>query len=108
MGDKRENPRFCRAYRRAILIASICATAPAQKGRPAYQNGACTLIINVDGFRNTKGVAGGTIFTTPNGLPEDNSKAYRLRHTSIDGNHAVLRFDNLPAGRYAVAVIHDE
>ncbi len=71
-------------------------------------NGSCTLIINIDGFRNAKGAAGGTIFSSPDGWPENNAKAYRLGYTSIDGNHAVLRFEGLPAGRYAVAVIHDE
>ncbi len=92
----------------AGLLVVICTSAPAKDALPASPNGACALIINIDRFRNTQGVAGATIFSSPAGWPEDNAKAYRLGHSSIDGNHAVLRFDNLPMGRYAVAVIHDE
>jgi uncharacterized protein (DUF2141 family) len=108
MRDKRNNTGFRVVNCIPILIAVICTTALAQNATPAYQTGACSLVINIDGFRNAKGAAGATIFNRPDGWPEDNDKAYRLGHTSIDGNHAVLRFDGLPAGRYAVAVIHDE
>jgi uncharacterized protein (DUF2141 family) len=90
------------------LFAVFCQTALSQSSTDVSSNGNCTLIVNVDGFRNANGVAGGTIFTSPDGWPENSAKAYRLGHTSIDGNHAVLRFDSLPAGRYAVAVLHDE
>lgn len=69
--------------------------------------GACTLIVHVTGFRNPKGVAGGTIFKTPDGWPEDNAKSYMHAPFPIAGDHAALTF-SLPPGRYGVAVLHDE
>lgn len=59
-------------------MAVICTSALAQNAAPAFASKGCTLIINIDGFRNARGAAGATIFTSPNGWPEDNKQAYRL------------------------------
>jgi uncharacterized protein (DUF2141 family) len=67
----------------------------------------CALKIHVTGFRNTKGVAGGTVFASPDGWPEDNSKALVHGPFPIEGSQATEVFQ-VPPGRYAVAVIHDE
>ena len=90
-------------FRAAVILAAIVGPAAAA---PAAAN--CTLVIHVTGFRNQKGVAGGTLFTSPDGWPEDNAKAYRHGPFPITGDHATLTFDHLPPGRYAVAVLHDE
>jgi uncharacterized protein (DUF2141 family) len=81
---------------------------PAQSVASALDSESCALVININGFRNDKGVAGAAIFRSRDGWPEDSAKAYKLGDTLIKSNHAVLRFDNLPLGRYAVVVIHDE
>lgn len=67
----------------------------------------CTLQIHVTGFRNEKGKAGGTVFATPDGWPENNSKALVHGGFPIAGNQATEEFQ-IPPGKYAVAVIHDE
>jgi uncharacterized protein (DUF2141 family) len=76
-------------------------TAPAN-GKPL-----CTLEIHVTGFRNQKGNAGAAIFASPNGWPEDNSRSLLGGPFPIQGNQATGIF-HLPAGRYAIAAIHDE
>jgi uncharacterized protein (DUF2141 family) len=96
--------------RRALLIlfsvqflgslAAWASPAPGQDG--------CSLIIHVTGFRNTKGLLGAELFTSPAGWPEDVDKSFRHAHFPIEGDHATARFDNIPAGRYGVAVLHDE
>jgi len=53
-------------------------------------------------------MAGGTIFRSPDGWPEDNDKSYRHAGFPINGKHATLTFEHLPPGRYGVAVLHDE
>jgi uncharacterized protein (DUF2141 family) len=83
----------------AFASASICL---------AQSSSNCTLVIHATGFRNQKGVAGGTVFTSPNGWPEDNDKSYAHGQFPITGDHATLTFGHLPPGRYAVAVLHDE
>ena len=98
--------------RRALLaFSALCAlflcSAPCGH-RPLPSEGKCSLIIHVTGFRNTKGLLGAELFTSSAGWPEDVSKSFRHAHFPIEGDHATARFDHLPAGRYAVVVLHDE
>lgn len=93
-----------------VFVASLASATPDNPEAVPGSNvgsGPCTLLIHVAGFRNTKGRVGGTVFTSPNGWPEDNKKSFAHAAFPIDGNHATLTF-HLPAGRYAVAVLHDE
>src|ERR1700735_2517949 len=46
----------------------------------------CTLKIHVAGFRNENGKAGGTVFATPDGWPENKSKAIVHGGLPISGN----------------------
>lgn len=82
------------------LLGSLAATARAASPT-------CPLTIHVDGFRNQKGHLGVTIFTSPDGWPEHNDKAFLHDAFPIDGNHATAKLE-LPQGRYAIAVLHDE
>lgn len=77
-------------------------SAAAANGQPL-----CTLRIHVTGFRNNKGKAGGTVFASADGWPEQNSKSVVHGPFPIENGQAMEEF-HLPAGRYAVAVIHDE
>jgi len=67
----------------------------------------CTLRIHVTGFRNSKGKAGGVIFASPAGWPEDRSKAVAHGGFAIHSQQATEEFE-VPPGRYGIAVIHDE
>lgn len=80
-------------------VARYSAPAP---GKPL-----CALTIHVTGFRNSRGSAGGIVFASPSGWPEDKSKAVVHGGFPIDGAQATEVF-HLPPGRYGVAVIHDE
>jgi uncharacterized protein (DUF2141 family) len=77
-------------------------SATAATGQPL-----CTLRIHVTGFRNNKGKAGGTVFASPDGWPEQNSKSLVHGPFPIANEQATEEF-HLPAGKYAVGVIHDE
>jgi uncharacterized protein (DUF2141 family) len=94
------------AFTLAAAVSSICLAQ--SKDSTEHSQGSCTLVIHATGFRNQKGVAGGTLFTSPNGWPEDNDKAYAHGPFPITGDHATLTFEHLPSGRYGVAILHDE
>jgi uncharacterized protein (DUF2141 family) len=70
----------------------------------------CTLLIHVDGLRNSRGVVGSVLFTSPKGWPEDPKRAFRRGPTPIPpGQRQVtVVWNDLPPGDYAAAVIHDE
>lgn len=99
----------------AIAAAAIgCGVLTAQQDEgPRYSAAAvngqplCTLRIHVTGFRNNKGDAGGTVFASADGWPEQNNKSVVHGPFPIVNNQATEEF-HLPAGKYAVAVIHDE
>ena len=67
----------------------------------------CRLIVHIDGFRNQKGNAGLTVFTSPDGWPENNNKAFMHSGHPFTGDKATTELQ-LPAGRYAIAALHDE
>ena len=71
------------------------------------QTATCSVTLHVDGFRNQKGDLGVTVFKSPDGWPENNSKALQHGGYPFSGDSATVKLD-LPAGRYAFAVIHDE
>lgn len=92
-----------------ILLAGLLWTqAPRTSAQAAVTpTQQCALLVHVTGFRNQKGVAGGTVFNSPDGWPENNAKAYHHEHVAIVDRKATLPF-TLPPGKYAVAVLHDE
>jgi uncharacterized protein (DUF2141 family) len=93
---------------KAVLFCSILATAFAFQAIPAVaQTPTCTLIVHIDGFRNQKGDAGVTLFTSPDGWPEQNDKAFEHGSYPFSGNQATVSL-NVPSGRYSIAVLHDE
>jgi uncharacterized protein (DUF2141 family) len=96
----------------AIALASPDEMSGLQAGDPANatSNGAsCALRIHVDGLRNSTGVVGAVIFSSPDGWPEDTSKSLHHWPTPImPGAREATPEWNLPPGNYGVAVIHDE
>lgn len=96
------------------LVAAVAPLAASPQRDPAghYVDAVpgkplCTLRIQVTGFRNDKGKAGGIIFASPAGWPEDRSKAVAHGGFDIHGDQVREEFQ-LPPGRYGIAVIHDE
>ncbi len=91
-----------------FVISSRCA--PSQHGGTEAATSGCVLRIHVDGFRNTKGNLGTVVFTSPDGWPENISKAYRTGPAAIDqaNRTALAVWAHLPPGNYAIAAIHDE
>ncbi len=87
------------------LLAAAALALPLP--RAAAQSVNCALTIHVDGFRNQKGDLGVTLFTSPDGWPENNDKAYFHHGYPITAT-AVSVTLQIPAGRYSIAVLHDE
>ncbi len=68
-----------------------------------------TLTIKVDGLRNSKGVVQFALYNRDGTIPDENFKAYyRIATSDINDGSATFTFFNLPLGKYAVNVLHDE
>jgi uncharacterized protein (DUF2141 family) len=66
------------------------------------------LKLIVGGVKNTRGVIGVLVFNSPAGWPEDVSSAFTSEAVAAQAPETVLEVHNLPAGEYAVVVLHDE
>lgn len=83
-----------------IMFANILYSEP--------PNG--TIIIEVLGFKNSKGLVYSHLFNSPLGFPKESNLRFRkIPDGKIKSNHtATLVFDNVPYGTYALTVHHDE
>lgn len=93
-----------------VLLVGALILAPralSQEAAVPKPSSSCTLVIHAVGFRNEKGGAGGAVFSSPEGWPEDLAKAYHHGDFAIRHNESTLTFPAAP-GHYAIVVIHDE
>jgi uncharacterized protein (DUF2141 family) len=66
------------------------------------------LTVNIDGLKNQKGQVCINLFASSQGFPSDRQRVFKQQCTKISEIPLQVSFENLPAGSYAVAVIHDE
>ena len=72
---------------------------------PAVQEG---ITITVTHLRNDKGHVLVSLFKNEEGFPAKTEKAFRKEKVNIINKKAVITFSSLPAGNYAIAILHDE
>ena len=89
------------------VLTVIAIGAAAASGQTPNQANTCSLVIHVDGFRNQKGDVGVSLFTSPDGWPEKNDKAFLHGPHPFSGDKTTVTLE-VPAGRYAITVLHDE
>jgi len=91
----------------ALLILSVALhadktdeeTQEPEKGR---------IEVRLASLRNHKGLIHCSLFHSKEGFPEDYTKAYREATLKADSEKLVFKFDDIPYGQYAIAVLHDE
>ena len=66
------------------------------------------LEIELFGLRSEKGHVLVSLFKADDGFPDDPSKAIQKQRVAINNNKAIVKFNSIPNGVYAVAVLHDE
>lgn len=86
-----------------LCLGSFAFMASAQS--PSGQR--CKVLVHIDGFRNQKGAAGVTVFKSSDGWPENNDKSFFHAGYPFTGDRTTIELQ-LPAGLYAIAVLHDE
>jgi uncharacterized protein (DUF2141 family) len=72
---------------------------------PPADEGIKVSILNL---RNNKGHVLVSLFNNSSGFPDKAEKAIRKVQLTINNNAAFTSFTGLPAGSYAVAILHDE
>jgi uncharacterized protein (DUF2141 family) len=66
------------------------------------------LQVELTGLRNDKGHVLASLYNSAAGYPDDPGKAFRNQKILIRNRKALLTFSSIPAGTYALAILHDE
>lgn len=68
-----------------------------------------SLSVEVKGLQNSKGSAQYALYNTPGSIPDESfKKTFRILTETIINGSSHVTFKNLPPGRYAVNILHDE
>lgn len=97
-------------HRIAIVLLAValtgCASVPpeAPQLRPA---GGGRVEVEMTGFENDEGQARVALYLGPEGWPDGGGSVFATTTVPISGGRAVAVFEGVPAGPFAVSVIHD-
>lgn len=101
--------RIRRALRTPLAVLALTAWLGLSDGRIRAQAPASgSLTVVIEGARNTRGQLRVSLFDRADGFPSDQSHALRTTRVPMKAISDSVRFTGLPAGRYAIAVHHDE
>ncbi len=67
-----------------------------------------SVVVQVENLRNDKGVCRAYLFDQAEYFPNEVEKAIASKAVKISGSKALLTFENVTAGTYAISIIHDE
>ena len=89
-----------------ILTVGLCFFLCSFSGNRAETY---TLTVKVEKLQNSKGVVQFALYNKDGSIPdEDYRNYYRLEKAKIGNGKAEITFKNLPKGKYAVNILHDE
>ena len=93
----------------SLLLAALSATMllpPASAQEVAASEGRIT--VRVTGAAHAEGRVGCSLWASDEGWPSETGRATMRRWARIREGAATCVFDDVPAGTYAVSVMHDE
>jgi len=67
-----------------------------------------SIKVEVIDLRNSDGKVGLTLFDAEEGFPSEPDNAIRKLYVDVNNKTASATFENVPEGKYAIAVYHDE
>ena len=98
--------QHCRDYLDSFVRLTSFVAAMAFYATPAFSESLSTVLIEVSGFKNTRGTLNCRLFTKAADFP-DGEGIVTLR-VPITGPNTSCSFLNVEPGNYAIAVVHDE
>lgn len=94
-----------------FAIAALCTSAFAQEGsEPAEtpEKAGFTIKVTVTNIRSDKGHVLLGLYNNGEGFPSKSEKAFARTSVTIKDGVATAEFKDVPAGTWAVGVMHDE
>lgn len=87
-----------------LLSALLLSSFVPQKEEASY-----TLTVKVQDLRNSAGVVQFALYNEDGTIPDEHFEHYFkiVKGTIVDGSSSIT-FKNIPSGKYAVSILHDE
>jgi uncharacterized protein (DUF2141 family) len=100
-----------RALARALAVAVLALPAAAEdaaldRASPSTARGA--IAVGVRGLRSASGSLRVKLVDSPEGFPASDDHVVAKRRLAISGAAALVVFEGVPYGDYALVVLHDE
>ncbi|MBL4568393.1 MAG: DUF2141 domain-containing protein [Flavobacteriaceae bacterium] len=87
-----------------LIIATIFMSFTLQKKEETF-----SLTVTVKDLRNSKGVVQFAIYNKEGSIPDEKYKKYYKKDSvAINDQTATITFSDLPKGKYAINILHDE
>ncbi len=98
----------------ALFAATLCLcssdslSAQNSAASAVVKSSASTLVVQVTGIRNSKGEIRLLVFSGQDGWPDVRDQSFRHASLAANGRAVTFTLTNMPEGRYALSVLHDE
>ncbi|MBS1636438.1 MAG: DUF2141 domain-containing protein [Bacteroidetes bacterium] len=87
-----------------VIISLLTLSSFNSQKRETY-----SLTVEVNGLQNSKGVVQFALYNKDGTIPdEDYKKCWKILKEKIQNGTSKVTFSNLPLGKYAVNILHDE
>jgi len=91
----------------ALMAIMLLSSYTIDKGTGG--NKTFSLTVKVNSLRNSKGSVLFALYNNKESFRDEKfRKSYRLTKGSISIDSSMVIFDNLPAGKYVISILHDE
>lgn len=91
--------------RNLVVLAVVGNLVYSSSARASFKG---TVTVEIDGFKNKEGQVCASIFANSRGFPNQRDRVLQGQCTKITDTPVKIIFENLPAGNYALAVMHDQ
>ena len=91
------------------LLIGLLILFPISTVIQAADNKGITLTVSVDKLRNSNGNVLFALYNREDAFPDEHyKKYYKILRGKIENGSSLVIFENLPPGKYAVNILHDE
>lgn len=92
-----------------LLFALVCLSLLTLSSFNNQKGETYSLTVEVNGLQNSKGVVQFALYNKDGSIPdEDYKKCCKILKEKIQNGSSKVTFSNLPVGKYAVNILHDE
>ena len=92
-----------------LLFALVCLSLLTLPSFNNQKGETYSLTVEVNGLQNSKGIVQFALYNKDGTIPdEDYKKCCKILKEKIQNGSSKVTFSNLPVGKYAVNILHDE